>query len=104
MRYKLVVALLYLVTLVWFAYHLDGVVPEWLAVVVILLAPFAAGLAAGVWALPVPLLAFLFALPAGYGSGEVPIWFLMMFFALIAVPEILIGWGARWLAARYVIR
>src|SRR5215475_186378 len=98
MRYKIVAASLYLLALVWFAYQLDGVVPDWVAIVLIFVAPLIAGLAAGLWALPVPWLVFLFALPAGEGSGEIPIWLIMMFVALIALPAIVIGWGARWVA------
>jgi hypothetical protein len=103
MRYRIAAALLYLVTLVWFAYRLDGVA-DWVAIVVIFALPFLVGVTAGVWALPVPVLAICLALPAGYGSGEIPIWFVMMFTALVAVPAIVIGWGARWLADRFVIR
>jgi hypothetical protein len=103
MRYRIAAALLYLMTLVWFAHRLDGVA-DWLAIVVIFVLPFAVGVTAGLWALPVPLLVFFLALPAGYGSGEIPIWFVMMFVGLIALPAIVIGWGARWLAARYVLR
>jgi len=103
MRYKLAAAILYLVTLVWFTYRLDGVA-DWVAIVIIFVLPFAAGVTAGVWALPVPLLAFLFALPAGYGSGEIPIWFVMMFVGLIALPVILVGSIARWLVIWYAMR
>src|SRR5262245_50714260 len=104
MRYKMTAAALYFAALVWFAYQLDGFVPEWVAVVLIFVAPVVAGLVAGLWALPVPSVAFLFALPAGDGSGEIPIWFIMMFVALIALPATVIGWGARWLTDRYLFR
>ena len=103
MRYKMAPALLYFLALVWFTYRLDGV-PGWLAIVVIFVAPFLAGFAAGLWALPVPWLALLLALPAGYGSGEIPIWFVMMFCALIAIPAIVVGWAARWILTRYAVQ
>jgi len=103
MRYNIAAGLLYLATLVWFGYRLDGIA-DWVAIVVIFVAPFLAGFAAGLWALPVPWLALLLALPAGYGSGEVPIWFLMMFCALIALPAIVVGWAARWILTRYAVR
>src|SRR5262245_14127530 len=104
MRYKVAAAFLYFCALLWFAYQLDGVVPDWVAIVLIFVAPLLAGLAAGLWALPPPWLAFLFALPAGEGSGEIPVWLIMTFVALIALPATVIGWGARWLADRYVLR
>jgi hypothetical protein len=72
-------------------------VADWVAIVVIFVLPFAVGVTAGVWALPVPLLALFLALPAGYGSGELPIWFVMMFTGLVALPVIVAGSIARWL-------
>jgi hypothetical protein len=103
MRYRVVAALLYLAALVWFGYRLDGVA-DWVAILIIFAAPFAAGFVAGVWGLVVPPFAVLLVLPAGDGSGELPIWFVMMFTALVAAPEIVIGWGVRWLTERFVIR
>jgi hypothetical protein len=103
MRYKVAAALVYLATLVWFGYRSDGVA-DWVAILIIFAAPFAAGYVAGVWVLLVPPLAVLFVLPAGDGSGELPIWFVMMFTALVAVPEIVVGWAARWLVTRYASR
>jgi hypothetical protein len=54
-------------------------------------------------ALPV---AVLFAVPAGYGGGEaeIPIWFAMMFFALVALPVIAVGSAARWFVTWYAAR
>ena len=103
MRYKVTAALLYLATLIWFGYRSDGIA-DWVALLIIFAAPFAVGYVAGVWGLLIPPLAVLLVLPAGDGGGEVPIWVLMMFAALFAVPEIVVGWGARWLTNRYLLR
>jgi hypothetical protein len=68
--------------------------------------PLAASLAAGPWvALALPV-AVLLAVPAGYGSGEaeIPIWFAMMFFALVALPVIAVGSAARWFVTWYAAR
>jgi hypothetical protein len=55
-------------------------------------------------AVALPAVVVLIAVPAGQGSGEVSPALGMMFVGLIAVPAIVIGWGARWLADRFVIR
>jgi hypothetical protein len=54
-------------------------------------------------ALPV---AVLLAVPAGYGGGEaeIPVWFAMMFFALVALPVIVVGSAARWFVTWYAAR
>ena len=104
MRYRLVTAAAYLATLAALAYSSDGDIPEWVVFVVIFVMPLAVGVVAGLWALPVPPVVVLLAVPAGYGSGELPIWFAMLFVAFVAVPEIIIGWGARWLVVRYAGR
>ena len=103
MRYPIAGATAYFAVLTAFAYTSDEVVPGWVAITVIFVLPVVAGLIAGLWALIVPPLVVLLALPAGYGSGELPIWFVMAFIAGIAIPGIIIGWGARW-AVRYYAR
>src|SRR5262245_6113820 len=105
MRYRLAVAAAYVATLVWFAYSSERAIPDWIAIFVVFVAPFAVGFIVGrVWAALLPFAAVLLALPAGYGGGELPIWVAMMFVGLVATPEIVIGWGARWVADRYVSR
>ena len=101
MRYRLAATAAYLATLTAVAYSSDGDIPEWIVFFVIFIMPLAVGFLAGLWALAVPPAVVLLASPAGYGSGELPIWFVMLFIALIAVPEIVIGWGARWLVGWY---
>lgn len=93
----------YLAVLTMFAYSSDEVVPGWIAITVIFVLPLVVGFVVGPWGLIVPLLVVLLAAPAGYGSGELPIWFWMVIVAFIATPEIVIGWAARW-AARYYAR
>lgn len=56
------------------------------------------------WALALPAIVVLLAIPAGQGSGEVSLAVAMMFVGLFAVPAIVIGWGARWFADRFVLR
>src|SRR5215510_9457544 len=101
MRYKLVATLGYFAVLAAFAHSSGVVVPEWLAFAVIFVLPLADGFIGGLWPLFVPPAVVLLALPAGYGSGELLIWFVMLIVAFIAVPEIVIGWGARWLVSWY---
>jgi hypothetical protein len=101
MRYRAAVAAAYLAVLTMFAYSSDEVIPEWIAFSVIFGLPLAAGLAAGLWGLFVLPLAVFFSLGAGESSGELPVAFVMMFVALIAAPEIVIGWGVRWVAIWY---
>jgi hypothetical protein len=105
MRYRLVVALAYVAALAWFAYSSDEVIPDWVAFAAIFVAPFVVGFSVGrLWAVALPAVVVLIAVPAGQGSGEVSPALGMMFVGLIAVPAIVIGWGARWLADRFVIR
>ena len=103
MRYQLAVAVSYLAVLNVFAHGSRGSVPDWIAFSVIFALPFAIGYIVGLWSLLVPPLAVLMALPLGYGT-VFPIWFVMLFVAFIATPEIVIGWGARWLVRRCVRR
>jgi hypothetical protein len=103
-RYRLVAAVLYVI---WAAYSSDEVIPEWIWIALIFVAPFVVGFAVGrLWAVLLPGIGVLLSVPAGYGVGEseLPVWFGMMFVGMIAVPAILIGRGARWLAGRYVSR
>ena len=91
--------------LVWFAYHDGEPVPrlDRLHPIVFVL-PFALGFGAGLWpALALPP-AVLLAIPAGYGSGDLPVWFGMAFLGAVALPGILLGWVAGWLARRYLAR
>ena len=105
MRYKLAVAAAYAGTLAWFAYHPDNVA-EWVWYGLMFVAPFIAGLGAGPWAALALPLAVLIAIPAGYASeeAEIPIWFVMMFVGLVALPGIVAGWAARWSVTWYVSR
>ena len=91
----------YFAVLTAFAHSSDDFIPEWIAFTVIFVMPLAVGFVAGLWGLVVPPAVVVLALPEGYGAGELPIWFVMLFIAFIAVPEIVIGWGARWLVGRY---
>jgi hypothetical protein len=105
MRYRLVVAFAYVTALGWFAYASDEVIPNWVAFAAIFVAPFVAGFLVGrLWAVALPAVVVLIAVRAGQRSGEVSPALGMMFVGLIAVPAIVIGWGARWLADRFVIR
>jgi len=97
--------MIYVVALVWFAYTLEGVVPQWAWIVALYVAPFAAGFLVGrLWAVALPAIVVLLAVPAGQGSGEIPVFVGMFFVALIALPAIVIGWAARLLTDRFVIR
>jgi len=72
MRYRLVVALAYVTALGWFAYASDGVIPDWVVFAAIFVAPFAVGFLVGrLWAVALPAVVVLIAVPAGQGSGEV---------------------------------
>jgi len=102
MRYKLPTAAAYAATLAWFAYHPDNV-PEWVGYGLIFIVPFIAALGAGPWAALALPVAVLIAVPAGYGSGEaeLPVWLVMMFVGLVALPGIVLGSLARWLVIWY---
>jgi hypothetical protein len=105
MRYRLGMAVGYGAILVLFAYRDDNA-PSWVGYLLLFVLPFVASLAAGPWvvlALPAVVLATV---PAGYGSGEAefPVWFGMMFVALVALPVIVVGSAARWFVARYASR
>ena len=104
MRYRVAAATAYFAVLTWIAHSSDANIPEWIALTVIFALPFAVGFVAGPWALIVPPLAVVLAMPLGYGSGELPIWFVMLFIAFVATPEIIVGWGARWLVTRCAAR
>ena len=105
MSYRLVVALAYVTALAWFAYSRGEVIPDWIAFAAIFVAPFAVGFLVGrLWAVALPVLVVLAAIPAGQGSGEVSPVVGMMFAGLVAVPAIVIGWAARWLTDRFVVR
>ena len=101
MRYKLSVAAVSAATLGWLAYY-PGTVAEWVGYGLIFILPFVAGLGAGPWAALALPVAVLIAVPAGYGSdyAEIPIWFVMMFMSLLALPAIVVGWAARWFVTR----
>lgn len=103
MRYRAAGAIAYFAALMALAHGEDRDLPEWIVLAVIFVLPVVVGFVVGLWALIVPPLVVLFAVPAGYGSGELPIWFAMAIVAFIATPEIVIGWGARW-AVRYYAR
>ena len=105
MRYKLGATVAYFLVLVWFAYHDGSPVPDWIGYSVVFVLPFVLGFGAGLWpALALPP-AVLLAIPAGYGSGELPVWFGMALMgAAVALPGILLGWVAGWLARRYLAR
>jgi hypothetical protein len=73
---------------------------QWVALVSLAAAHLALGYAIGrAWALPLPLLAVLFALPLGYpaaNKGEpLPIWLGLLFFVPPAIALVAIGIGAR---------
>jgi hypothetical protein len=101
MRYRVAVAAAYLALLTMFAYSSDEAMPEWIAFTVVFGVPLVVGLAAGLSGLLALPLAVLVSLGAGEGSGEIPVSFVMMFVAVVAVPEIVIGWGVRWVAIWY---
>lgn len=104
MRYKVGATAAYFLVLVWFAYHDGEPVPDWIGYTIVFVLPFALGFGAGLWpALALPP-AVLLAIPAGYGSGDLPVWFGMAFLGAVALPGILLGWVAGWLARRYLAR
>lgn len=105
MRYKVAVTAGYAAILVWFAYHPDNV-PGSVAFALWFVVPFVAGLVAGPWAALALPVAVLSAVPAGYGTGEaeIPVWLVMSFVALVALPVIVVGSGARWFVTWYASR
>jgi hypothetical protein len=105
MRYRSAVIAGYAAILVWFAYHPDNVA-DWVVWSLIFIAPFVAGLGAGQWAALALPVAVLLALHAGPGTGEeeIPAWLAMSFVALVALPVIVVGWGARWFVTWYARR
>ena len=103
MRYRVAGATAYFAVLIALAHSEDRDLPGWTVLAVIFVLPLAVGFVVGLWGLFVPPLVVLFVVPAGYGSGELPIWFSMAIVAFIATPEIVIGWGAMW-AVRYYAR
>ena len=70
----------------------DGIL--WL-VALCLLQPAFGALVGRWWAVPLPIALVPMSIPAGYGSGELPVWFGVMFLAGLAVPLVLGGVVAR---------
>jgi hypothetical protein len=105
MRYKLSVAAVYAATLGWFAHNPDNLA-GWVVFSLLFIAPFVAGFGAGPWAALALPVAVLLALTAGPGTveEEIPAWLGMSFVALVALPVIVVGWGARWFVTWYASR
>jgi hypothetical protein len=105
MRYRLAVTAGYAAILGWFAFHPDNVA-GWVVFSLLFIAPFVAGLGAGPWAALALPVAVLLALHAGPGTAEeeIPAWLGMSFVALVALPVIVVGWGARWFVTWYARR
>lgn len=79
----------------------DGI---WWLVALGLLQPTFGALVGRWWAVPVPIALVPMSIPAGYGSGELPLWFGVMFLAAFAAPLVLGGVVARKFGAYYVRR
>jgi hypothetical protein len=102
MIYKLTATAGYFAVLTAFAHSSGEGVADWIAFTVIFVVPLMVGVVAGLWGLVVPPVVVLLAIQAGdrVGEGELPLSVVMLFVFFVAVPEIVIGWGARWLASR----
>jgi hypothetical protein len=105
MRYRLAVAAGYAAILGWLAHSPDNLA-GWVIFSLLFIVPFVAGFGAGRWAVLALPLAVLLALSAGPGTGEeeIPAWLGMSFVALVALPVIVVGWGARWFETSYLSR